>query len=52
MDVLEKIKAWMSKDKRALWVATLSMVVMGIIAIAYISPYMAMRTGWPIHTLQ
>lgn len=50
MKVIEKIKEWLSKDKRALWAATLSMVVMGLVAITYISPYMAMRTGWPIYT--
>ena len=50
MKVIDKIKEWLSKDKRALWTATLSMIVMGMIAIAYVSPYMAMRTGWPVHT--
>lgn len=39
MKVIEKIKEWLSKDKRALWAATLSMVVMGLVAITYISPY-------------
>lgn len=51
MNMINKVKVWLSKDTRSLWLATFAMIVFGLIAVCYISPYQAMRLGWPMGLL-